>query len=119
LGNALKYLTDALKIHREFGYRQGEASDLGNIGLVYSAKGDLGNALKYLTDALKIHREFGYRQGEANQLGNIGLVYSAKGDLGNALKYLTEALNVLDRCGLVYGRDTVQRAINSITHKPN
>ena len=120
LGRPQKALADfrrCLQISKNDNQSRGSA--LGNIGLVYKEKGDLGNALKYLTDALKIHREFGYRQGEASDLGNIGLVYSAKGDLGNALKYLTEALNVLDRCGLVYGRDTVQRAINSITHKPN
>ena len=33
---------------------QGEASALGNIGLIYSDKGDLDSALKYLKDALKI-----------------------------------------------------------------
>jgi tetratricopeptide (TPR) repeat protein len=33
---ALKYYGDALAIHREIGYKQGEASDLGNIGLCFS-----------------------------------------------------------------------------------
>jgi tetratricopeptide (TPR) repeat protein len=69
----LKYLQDALVIDREIGYRQGEANQLGNIGLIYKNKGDLDNALKYHSDALVIHREIGYKQGEANQLGNIGM----------------------------------------------
>ncbi|MFC1793471.1 tetratricopeptide repeat protein, partial [Planctomycetota bacterium] len=65
---------------------EGKSAALGNIGLIYSAKGDLDSALKYLQDAMKIHREIGYKQGEASDLGNIGLIYSAKGDLDSALK---------------------------------
>ncbi len=58
MDNALKYLQDALKIHREIEYKQGEAADLGNIGLIYSDKGDLDNALKYLRKALEILERF-------------------------------------------------------------
>jgi tetratricopeptide (TPR) repeat protein len=58
LDNALKYHQDALKIHREIGYMQGEANQLGNIGLIYADKGDLDNALKYLKDALKILEKY-------------------------------------------------------------
>jgi tetratricopeptide (TPR) repeat protein len=67
---------------------------LGNIGLIYKAKGDLNKALEYLKDALDIDVEVGYRQGEANQLGNIGLIYKAKGELDKALEYLKDALNI-------------------------
>ena len=66
--NALKYHQQALEIHREIGYKQGEANQLGNIGLIYRSKGDADNALKYHQQALEIHREIGYKQGEANQL---------------------------------------------------
>jgi tetratricopeptide (TPR) repeat protein len=117
LDNALKYYNHALKIDKEIGYKQGEASDLGNIGLIYSDKGDLNNALKYHKHALKIDKEIGYKQGEASALGNIGLIYSDKGDLNNALKCLKEAINILDTCKLVYGRDIIQKAIDSFTKK--
>lgn len=93
---------------------EGKAAALGNIGLVCKDKGDLGNALKHLTEALKIDQEIGYRQGESSDLGNIGLVYKAKGDSASALRYLEAALKILDRHKLVYGRDTILRAINSI-----
>ena len=83
-----------MKIHREIGYKQGEANDLGNIGLIYRDKGEPEEALKYLQKALKIDREIGYKQGEANQLGNIGLIYRDKGELDEALKYLQEALEI-------------------------
>jgi len=97
---------------------EGETAALANIGLIYRAKGDLDKALKHLTEALKIDREIGYRQGEANQLTNIGLVYSDKGDLDKALKHLTEALKILNRFNLLYGRDVIQNAINSIKKNP-
>ncbi|RZB32737.1 MAG: hypothetical protein AEth_00415 [Candidatus Argoarchaeum ethanivorans] len=116
LDKALKYHRDALKIDKEIGYKRGEASDLGNIGLIYSDKGDLDKALKYLRDALKIDKEIGYKQGEASDLGNIGLILKAKGDLDKALKYLRDAFDILIKFNLVYGRDIIQNAINSITH---
>jgi len=127
LGNAyysLSQINDAFKIYNaiieladklnEKDALEGKSAALGNIGLIYSAKGDLDNALKYLKDALKIHKEIGYKQGEASDLGNIGLIYSAKGDLDNALKYLKDAIKILDRFNLIYGRDIIQRAIKSI-----
>ena len=67
---------------------------MGNIGLIYSDKGELETALKYHTEALKIDTEIGYKKNEANDLGNIGLIYSDKGELDQALKYLAEALKV-------------------------
>lgn len=41
LDKALEYLEGALKIHREIGHKQGEALDLGNIGNIYTDKGEL------------------------------------------------------------------------------
>ena len=115
LNRALKYYKDALKIHREIGYKLGEASGLGNIGLILAARGYLGKSLKYHKGALKIYREIGDGDGEARALSNIGLIYKAKGEADKALKYLKEALNILDRFNLVYGRDIIQKVIDSIT----
>ncbi|MGA2670971.1 MAG: tetratricopeptide repeat protein [Dehalococcoidia bacterium] len=114
LDNAFKYHQEALKIDKEVGYKEGEANGLGNIGVIYRDKGDLDNALRYQQEALKLYREEGYKQGEANGLGNIGVIYRDKGDLDNALKYLKEALEIFDKFKLIYGRDKVQNAIDSI-----
>jgi tetratricopeptide (TPR) repeat protein len=114
LAEALKYLKKALKIDKEIGHKKGEASSLGNIGLVYRDKGELAEALKYNKEALDINKEIGYKQGEASALGNIGLIYLDKEELAEALKYLKEALRILDKHNLVYGRDVIQNAINSI-----
>jgi len=64
-----------MKIHKEIGYKQGEASDLGNIGLIYRDKGDLDSALKYLQDAMKI-------------LDTFKLVYG-RGIIENAINLIT------------------------------
>jgi tetratricopeptide (TPR) repeat protein len=56
--SAQKYYEEALKIHREIEYRQGEATGLGNIGLIYMDKGELDSALKYLKEALNILDRF-------------------------------------------------------------
>jgi tetratricopeptide (TPR) repeat protein len=93
------------------------AAGLGNIGLIYLAKGELDEALKYHKDALKIDKEIGYKQGEASDLGNIGLIYSAKGELDEALKYHKDALKILNQQNLVYGRDIIQHAIELITNE--
>jgi len=115
--DALKNYDAILKLTKkvsEKDAREGEASALGNIGLILKAKGDLDNALKYHQDALKIDQEIGYKQGEASALGNIGLIYSDKGDLDNALKYFQDALKILDKFNLIYGRDIILNAIKLI-----
>ena len=105
----------SLGLYIESANKQGEAGALGNIGLIYSDKGDLDNALKYHQQALVINKDIGYKQGEAGNLGNIGVIYRIKGDLDNALKYHQQALVIskdigykqgeagnLDNIGLIY-----------------
>ncbi|MCK5509610.1 MAG: tetratricopeptide repeat protein, partial [Desulfobacterales bacterium] len=58
---ALKYLKQALEIHKEIGYKHGEANQLGNIGLIYSDKGDADKALKYLKQALEIAKKYKFK----------------------------------------------------------
>ncbi|MBN2250695.1 MAG: tetratricopeptide repeat protein, partial [Candidatus Altiarchaeota archaeon] len=103
LDQALKYYQEALKIHKEVGYRQGEANGLDKIGLVYREKGNLEQALKYHQEALKIFKDIDYRKGETSALVNIGLIYRDKGELDQALKYYQEALKILKDVGYRQG----------------
>jgi tetratricopeptide (TPR) repeat protein len=59
LDEALTQYEEAVKIHKDIGFREGEATALGNIGVIYQDKGDLDQALKYLNEALKIFEEIG------------------------------------------------------------
>jgi len=111
---ALEYYQKALKIYRQEKLRFEEAVVLGNIGNIYSDKGDSDEALKYLKEALQIDKEIGYTQGVATQLGNIGNIYIAKGDSDEALKYLKEALQIFKEIGYKQGIDIVQSNIDNI-----
>ncbi|HII05798.1 MAG TPA: tetratricopeptide repeat protein [Methanotrichaceae archaeon] len=105
LGNLIKaenYYDELLKISERVKllaiYKKeiltAKANALGNIGLIYIAKGELDQALKCIEEALKVHKEIGHRQGEAAALGNIGLIYRDKGEPDQALKYIGEALKI-------------------------
>ncbi|HHB95180.1 MAG TPA: tetratricopeptide repeat protein, partial [Campylobacterales bacterium] len=62
---ALEYYQKALKIYRQEKLQFEESVVLGNIGLIYSDKGNNDEALKYHKEALKIDKKIGYTQGVA------------------------------------------------------
>jgi tetratricopeptide (TPR) repeat protein len=95
----LKHYNEALEIHKEIGNREGEASDLGNMGLVYRKQGDLEDALKHHKEALEIHKEIGDREGEASDLGNMGAVYYTQGEYKNAIKCSVISYNIFEQIG--------------------
>ncbi len=103
LDEALKHHEDALKIHREVEYRQGEADNLSNIGLVYREKGDPDEALTLFKEALEITRKIEYRRGEATDLGNIGVIYFDMGERDMALTFFKEALEIYREVGFRQG----------------
>ena len=78
LDEALKYHQEALAIHKEVGYRQGEANQLGNIGLIYSDQGDLAAALKYLKEALEIFEAHGFAREVEQTKRNIAEIERMK-----------------------------------------
>ena len=58
---ALENYNASLRVTEKVGKKtalEGKAAALGNIGLIYSDKGDLDNALKYLKKALKVLEKF-------------------------------------------------------------
>ena len=81
-----------------------KSSALGNIGLIYSDKGELDQALRYHKEAIKIDKEISYRQGQAVDLGNIGLIYYDKGELDQALRYHREAIKIYKEIGYKQGQ---------------
>jgi len=106
---ALKNYNAILKLTKNVNEKEaleGKANALGNIGLIYQAKGDLDQALKYHKEALEINKQIGRKEGEANQLGNIGLIYQDKGDLGQALRRFEEVLAMERELGRKWGEAT-------------
>jgi len=91
---ALQCYEQALHIHKETGYNQGEADQLGNIGWIYKEKGSLDEAETHYKRALEIDRELKDKQREALHLGEISAVYREKGEPDKALTCSTQALEI-------------------------
>jgi len=102
LDEALRAYTKSHDLALDCGDRNGDASALSSIGLVYKAKGDFVAALKYLKDSLGAFQKAGNKPGIAAELNNIGLDYRAEGDPDAALKYYQDALRTAQEIGNQY-----------------
>jgi tetratricopeptide (TPR) repeat protein len=104
LDSSLRLYREGLKLAKKLKKSYEKSVALGNIGLIYSNKGDQDEALNYHKQALEIDKQIGYLQGQASDLGNIGLIYSDKGDQDEALKYLKQALEIHKQIGYLQGQ---------------
>jgi len=68
------------------------AATLGNIGLIYSDKGDLEEALKYLKEALEIFK-FAAPQSIVQTLNNVATIYFKKRNYEIGFEYLARAVS--------------------------
>lgn len=91
---ALRHYARALWLARRCGWREAEATTLGNLGIICGGQGRLRAAVVQLTRALAIDRETGRRAGVANNLGNLATVYLDQGRLTQAVAHFTEALDL-------------------------
>ena len=124
LEEAEGHYRQALAAAKEAGHQQGEAAALGNLGVIYSQRGDLDKAEQHHKKSFAIKEEIGDRLGQANSLGNLGIVYKERGDLDRAEEYHKKALAIdeeignrlgqaqhLGNLGIVYaGRGDLDRA---------
>jgi tetratricopeptide (TPR) repeat protein len=81
----------ALVIAREIGDRQGEGTDLANLGLAYYGLGEIQKGIAYYEQALVILGEIGDRQGEGSALRGLGLAYFLLGEIEKASALLQQA----------------------------
>ena len=77
-------IRESLAIEREIGNHEGEAVDLGNLGLVAASRGEYDEAERLYRESLAIQREVGDRHGEGTSLGNLGLIASKRGEYDEA-----------------------------------
>jgi tetratricopeptide (TPR) repeat protein len=70
---ALKLLSKALAICRAARDAEGEADQLGNVGLVLNRKGDFAGAVDCFERALEVYRGIGDAVGVANQMANLSV----------------------------------------------
>jgi tetratricopeptide (TPR) repeat protein len=92
-------LQAGLAAARGLEHRRDEGAFLGNLGLAYSALGQVERAIEYHEQALTISREIGDRRGEGNHLGNLGLAYRALGQVERAIEYHEQALAISREIG--------------------
>ena len=96
---ALSLYEQSLSIYLEIKNKEGEGTNLNNIGTVYCAKGDNDKALPLYAQSLAISRETGDKEGEGVTVNNIGEIYRAQGDYTTALKYLEQSLSIFRELG--------------------
>ncbi|MBI4931799.1 MAG: tetratricopeptide repeat protein [Bacteroidetes bacterium] len=73
---ALDYYFKALKMDEELGRKSGIATNLGNIGSLYSSAGKFKDAEEYLQKALALSIEIGSKEGVMEWEQNISELYS-------------------------------------------
>jgi tetratricopeptide (TPR) repeat protein/transcriptional regulator with XRE-family HTH domain len=83
---------NALSLARTAGWSDGEATILGNLGLVCWELGRAEESVAHLTGALALDRQTGRLAGQANNLANLGYVCRVLGRPGEAADHCQEAL---------------------------
>ena len=88
---AMKYLTESIKLSTMLGDKKKIADSLNTIGIIHDNLGNYSNALKTYFKALKMYEEIKEISSKAIILSNIGLVYTNIRDYTNAIKFYSDA----------------------------
>ncbi|MBI2966383.1 MAG: tetratricopeptide repeat protein [Bacteroidetes bacterium] len=122
---ALDYYFKALKIDEESGNRDGIARHLGNIGIIYSKKGDNLMARNYYFKYLRLAETLERKNYQAIALANIATIYmddphlpppdgELKSGLALAEEYLFRALALDTVLGNLYGTMYRHKSISTL-----
>jgi tetratricopeptide (TPR) repeat protein len=104
LDGAEKLFRESLEINRKLGRLEGQAIQLGKLGLIARTRGDLDGAEKLLRESLEINRKLGRLEGQASNLGNLGSIAQTRGDLDGAEKLHRESLEIHRKLGRLEGQ---------------
>jgi tetratricopeptide (TPR) repeat protein len=85
-----------LQISKEIGDRQGEGSELGNLGNACKNLGEYKKAIDFYKQALQISKEIGDLQNEGIWLGNLGTTYLNLDEKEKACGLWKEALAIFE-----------------------
>jgi PAS domain S-box-containing protein len=95
IAGALRYYQEALKLYAETNHKQGMATTLSNIAIIYKDHSeDYSKALEYFQKTLSIYEEIKYQLGLANACHNIGRTYTGMRQYETARTYLETALKL-------------------------
>jgi tetratricopeptide (TPR) repeat protein len=93
------YRDDRVKAGNPSISRSGEASALGNLGILYDMLNDSQQAIEYHQQALPIFQELGDRNSEAKTLLNLGAAYAGLGQHQKGIEYYEQALPIYREVG--------------------
>jgi tetratricopeptide (TPR) repeat protein len=90
---ALNFFVKSCNINKEIGNILGEATVLGNLGVLY-AKEDPNKAIKFFKKALKIIDRIGVTDLQIQTLTNIAVIYFAIDNYEDGFKFLGQSLSI-------------------------
>jgi CHAT domain-containing protein len=99
LGNsqeALRYLTDALALHKSLNNYIWEAHTLTDLGVAYESLGQPERALDYFNQALTRTRALAHYDGQAGNLYRIARIERNRGNLSEARQRIDTALEIVE-----------------------
>jgi tetratricopeptide (TPR) repeat protein len=101
LDEAISLSERTLRITKQGSQKQ--AMVLGNLGLIYQAKGELGKAEETHKKSLEIAEKFGLQEIVASQYSNLGLIYQTRGELDKAEEMHKKSLEIEKKLGRLGG----------------
>lgn len=93
---AMKCLTESIKISNHLGEYDIMADSLTCIGIIHDKLNNYSNALKAYLRALRLYEKLKSKQKIAIVLSNIGLIYTNINDFKSALKFYSQALDIAE-----------------------
>ena len=99
--SAKYYFEKALKMSRDFGFKNIESMCINNLGMFNWNRGNYQLALDYFFQSLKMDEEHGNEKSTASALNNIGLIYQEMNLSEKALEYHRKALSLRKKYNLV------------------
>ena len=93
---AMKFLSEAIKLARELGNKKIMGDALNYVGVIHDNLNNYSNALKAYFRALKLYEDIKENKKTAIVLSNIGLIYTNIKDFRNALKFYSHALDIAE-----------------------
>jgi signal transduction histidine kinase/Tfp pilus assembly protein PilF len=98
--SAVYYFKKALKMSRDFGFKNIESMCVNNLGMFNWNRGNYNEALDYFFQSLKMDEALESEKSTSTSLNNIGLIYQEMNLNDKALEYHKKALKVREKYNL-------------------
>jgi DNA-binding SARP family transcriptional activator/tetratricopeptide (TPR) repeat protein len=97
--DAIRFLTEGLRIFRLLGDERGQAACLNGLGVVYDSQQRYAEAKACLEESLEVRQQTGDRFGQALSLNNLGVVHKRLDHHTEALRCYERALTICEQIG--------------------